>query len=601
MGDEIVQKLRVEADTDDAKKEVNDLGDSMTESMIKSQLAVQLLNKAFDVFKDLLVEGLESAKEFERTNIKLAAALRGTGHEVENNIDALNRQSSELEVSTGISDEVLRSAQALAINLGVSADKTEEYTKAAIRMSNTIGGDVRSSMERLIKLNTGVIDRNLKLIPGIEELTKEQLASGDAIALVNEAWGENLGILQEGYTGEVNRLTNEFANLGEELGKFITQNKEIQGTIHDVAIQIGGLAQTVTTLRRALTGDVSLGDLAGAAFEDVKTALGIGETELGAKSALDTLLDEAEKITDRAPTGKREEDSRDRDKGRRKRKKKKRSREDPAADFLEAEIRDRERALETQARFAEEDQRLQTEAADREREVLDLRAERQIEFEEMKTQLLMDQRGQRNEILEQETADLQKATDERVRLAEKESKKRSEFMRQAADTIGGIAGGLATTMLEGFVAIAEGSAVSFDQLAKSFLKSTGMQLIGQGILSAFTGAARLLLSYGADQSGTALIAEGGLMVAAGVPMLAGSLAIQSPQGAAATKPEIAGAIGDINAVGGGGGTPGITPTPSFGGQGGGSTVANVFVVGELTEQQAITIRRGLETQSAKGF
>jgi hypothetical protein len=590
----IVEKIKILLDKVSAQKDAEAFGASMAESMIESQRAVQAFNKAWRVLSDQIKAGVTDAAEYERTNLALNAALKGAGFEVEKNNKALNAQSGELERITGISDEVIRKTQALAINTGVNVTQVDRFTRAAVSMSNTLGRDVNSSMEALIKLQTGVIDRNLKLIPGINELTKEQLASGEAIDLINAAWGENLDLLNQGITGQVNQLGVAWANYRENVAVAIMETDLVRFALE-------GLTTAVDEMSEVFQEEGFLASVY--SFFDV-VAFG-GEQTLRIREQrknIERLTKETRAIAAESEQLRRENQANleiaiglgvdfaefggvfgEGEVSVRKGRKKKRK------GFDEAGILSQIGA--GVDKLAEQKKKEHSQVMnDLETSITDWKAQQ----EERRLEIAIQASNDQFDIEQQNAENFQQWSEARIAQSEKEAATRAASFQDMAGSVAAVGADFANTMLTGFIALAEGSSVAFDRLAKDFLVSTGTQLVAEGIKTSFIGTARALFG---DPLGVAAAIQGAAMVAAGLPMLAGGLAIQAPPGPAIQP---AGAGAGTGAVGGGGGTP--APAPAAGQQASGPPVnANFFVVGELTPQQAITINRGLAEAAAQGF
>ena len=595
---ETVEKVTVKGDASDLKQEMNGAGESMTSSLLKANLAAAALTKALNVTVGVIKDAAGAAAENERTTLRLQAALRGSGHEVENNTAALNDQSTALERLSGISDEEIRRGQALALNMGVRADEVDKYTRAAIRMSNTVGGDLQSNLQQLTRTLTGQAGRLSQMLPGVRELTEEQLRAGDAVDLVNEMWSENLDLLNQGFTGKINALANAFGNVTEAA---VIEIGGGQSTLADII-------EATTTALETLANSISrfgiieslatIADIVFTGGENIRDegllAAARGAPQPGAPQP--TGAPDA----GRAGPGGRPD--------RKKKRKPKKDKEKLPQGFLG------EGAMAVGNIFFVEEESMEAEA----QRFIDTIIGAHDDALAANDDFIAAQKEQKKEWIEinkdadaavlksldegqkARTAIAEDAAEKRIRIAEKEAREQIRVSQQMAGIIGGAVGGLASTVLEGFVQMAEGQEVAIDKMIKDFLRGQGMQLISQGITSAATGALRLLLSYGADASGWGLIAQGGAMIGLGIPMLAGSLAIQTtPQGAGATGGGAS--AGGADATGGG---------PALGGSDiqsfdeyerqNTATPTSIFVFGELTDQQTIRLRREFDNASVRG-
>jgi len=248
---EIVDKYRLETEGfDKAKSQAEKFEKAGTSAfknvgaqVVVAQAAFGAAQQAARLLVNEIKKGFQANIDYQRTVDELRRALKNTGHEVDQNTIALNAQSAALEQIAGISDETIRKTQALALNFGVSADKVDDYIRAAIRMSKVTGQDLNTALGALVKVEQGVIDRTLKIIPGLSSLTKEQLKNGDAVALVNSAWSENLK-LSGTLDGQIQGLTTSWDSFTEALTKSAAESTAFKGALGGIKSELDRLTNT---------------------------------------------------------------------------------------------------------------------------------------------------------------------------------------------------------------------------------------------------------------------------------------------------------------------------------------------------------------------
>ncbi len=217
-----VERVRIEADNRQANKAAGDvekrLGQMFDKSALKAAAFNQVLalgTRAMFELGNAVRQGLKDAILYEKTTNTLAAALRATGHEVDQNVKALNAQSAEMQYQVGVSDEVIRSQQTMAISFGVSADKATDFVKAASVMAKMAGQDLKEAMRALLQAQNGVLTETSRLIPAFNELSKEELAAADAAEVVLNSYGDLLTADMDGVAGSVERLALAWGDMGE--------------------------------------------------------------------------------------------------------------------------------------------------------------------------------------------------------------------------------------------------------------------------------------------------------------------------------------------------------------------------------------------------
>jgi hypothetical protein len=534
----IRENIEVSADTSKAQAGARSLEKSFTGSMIKSQLAVQALNKVLDLTVSAIRGSISAAVDYEKTNLKLSAALRNQGLEVTRNQAVLNRQSDALERLTGISDENIRTTQALALNMGISIEEVDKFTRASISLSNTLGIDVESAMRQLIQSQSGMKGQLGRLIPAVQDMTTEQLKNGEAIDIVNESMGENLTLLNQGAAGAYNRASNAFASFGEALVVAATGAGNLKGALDDIAAAIENV-----------NAAINVGGI-GALF-----AILSGD-ETGQQSIINAMQSEAtstDGVIGRSPRG-------------------------GAASQAGAQRGARGGGITFGAigegfNFDEDfgtNQSATMEAMlgplsqDAQGEQLD----RRREFSESLGRILEE--DQRNQ-----SAIVKKGTDERSEVVLAGQQRIEQFA---------MAGGAAIADI--FTALASGQKVVLEAMVKDFLLAQGNMLLAEGFGNILKAAA---MAFWNPVGAAGLATSGAAMVAFGGTLTAGAAAIQAPGGGS-------GGAGGFTTTSEDQLRNPNNRRPDFNG---GDVTINV--VGDLSDDDAIRISRAINRSSGRGF
>jgi len=226
MGEKIVTEIEVKADTGNAEAGAKRVQESFVGAMVKSQIAAEALHKAYNLVLDTVKKSIAAAMESVKVIDLQNRALTAAGFSAERYGGNLQAQASVLQRLTGISDETISSTQTLALNMGVMPEKINAYVEAAVRLSRVTGSDLNSSLMALIKTESGVLDRTLKMVPGLGELSDAQLRAGDAIDVVNARMSEQLATTDD-FEGKWTKITNEFDNLLETVGTSVIKDNTV--------------------------------------------------------------------------------------------------------------------------------------------------------------------------------------------------------------------------------------------------------------------------------------------------------------------------------------------------------------------------------------
>lgn len=252
---------------------LGDAGKSAVNYALKLQVAFEAAKKVGAV----LIDSAKAAAESERAQRDLASAIRLVGGDVGKLLPQFSQQATALQRLTGLQDEQIQSLQAQALRYGVATADVEKFVEASLRLANVTGQDVNTAMQGLIKTTQGVQDRTLALVPGVRELTEEQLRNGDAIRIVNERFAESLDAM--GPTEKAWRdFDNAIEDAKENLGAFLVDGTRAPDILRgmasamnevvDAIMSDGGLAGAMVALNIAFGG----GDAVLARRERIKAA-----------------------------------------------------------------------------------------------------------------------------------------------------------------------------------------------------------------------------------------------------------------------------------------------------------------------------------------
>ncbi len=132
---------------------------------------------------------------------------------------ALLDQASALQKTTIYSDDAIIAQQAYAAALGHSEQEIQSMTTAAVGLASGLGIGLDQAMSMLHKSTLGASKGLGNLVPGVKELTKEQLKAGGAIDLVNKKFAGFGEAAAKAGTGPLKVFQNRFGDLMEQFGE----------------------------------------------------------------------------------------------------------------------------------------------------------------------------------------------------------------------------------------------------------------------------------------------------------------------------------------------------------------------------------------------
>lgn len=143
---------------------------------------------------------------------KLEVALGGTSK-------ALLNQAAAIQKTTIYSDDAVISVQAWAAALGHGEVEVGKMTTAAVGLAAGLGIGLDQAMSMLHKTTLGATKGLGNLVPGVKNLTAEQLKSGAAIDLVTAKFGNYAQELAKTGAGPLKVFQNRFGDLMEQFGE----------------------------------------------------------------------------------------------------------------------------------------------------------------------------------------------------------------------------------------------------------------------------------------------------------------------------------------------------------------------------------------------
>ena len=135
----------------------------------------------------LIQFGKESYKLYE-TQLKQERLLLNALGGRKDQEEILKKQAEEMAGRFAIDQNEILSVQKMAVARGLSIKQTKELTEASFQLSAVTGVDVNTSAKQLIGTYSGVLKGINKWVDGTKELSKEQMANGAVVDLVNKKY-----------------------------------------------------------------------------------------------------------------------------------------------------------------------------------------------------------------------------------------------------------------------------------------------------------------------------------------------------------------------------------------------------------------------------
>ena len=249
--------------------------------MAIGQMVAQGVNKTFRAMKDFLGDSVKAATEAEDSQNALKAALEITGRSVEGNTEAYNDFAAAMMKETVYSDEAVRSAATLMLQLTDLDQKgVQRAIKGAAGLATTMGIDLNSATRMVTKAMEGqttalrragiIVDENLpkeqkqaKMMEELDKLYARSTAEVKSMGGQLKQVGNYFDEVKEGVGGAI--VGNEdfrkmVKSLSEGLIKFVDSDKfklwlsALTEVIGSVIKFLGGLGKAVVDVENKLFG-----------------------------------------------------------------------------------------------------------------------------------------------------------------------------------------------------------------------------------------------------------------------------------------------------------------------------------------------------------
>ena len=182
----------------------------------------------------------------------LNASLRRIG-EFSNETSAdLQNFAAGLQQTSRVGDEVILQQLAIAQSFGATADQSKALTAAALDLASAQGKTLEEAVRQISKTLGGYAGELGETIPELKNLTQEQLRNGEAVDLIA---GKYRGFAEreaQTFSGSLAQLTNNFGDVLEQLGFFITQSDAVQNLFKGISDLAAEAAKSLKDFRLSL-------------------------------------------------------------------------------------------------------------------------------------------------------------------------------------------------------------------------------------------------------------------------------------------------------------------------------------------------------------
>lgn len=219
-------EMKIAADVSELKKaqiEINDFQRRMqtTFNQIRSGLTLNIgagIGNRLAQIPSLINSSISAYARQEGAEANLAAAIRATGAQAKDAAESLKALASNLQSITTYGDEAILEMEALAVSLGVPADKMRECIEGAIGLSKAFKVDFKTATVMAAEVLQGSTKRLNEYIPALKNAT----STAERLSLAQSAMARGFSQAKaetETLEGAVRQCSNIWGDNAEIVGK----------------------------------------------------------------------------------------------------------------------------------------------------------------------------------------------------------------------------------------------------------------------------------------------------------------------------------------------------------------------------------------------
>lgn len=259
--------------------------------------AAKLLGAASIALAAEAAVAVNASEKQAKAEQKLALALAKTGQLTRENFESAKEYSSALQEVTTAGDEATLELQALAINMGATAEQAKAIAGAAVDMEAALGEDAVQTARKLARTLNGTAGELGEMDKAVKSLTKEQLENGAAVDILAAKYSGFAKSEAATFSGALKQASNAFGDLQEEIGFAVTENEIFVDIANETTDALVDVAAIVKENRGAFAEFVRDGiRVAFNSFDQFLQA--VGDSKLVFAFAKQSLLDYAKTAID---------------------------------------------------------------------------------------------------------------------------------------------------------------------------------------------------------------------------------------------------------------------------------------------------------------
>lgn len=207
---------------------------------------------AFSVVKTIgfLKQSASDAMEAEKAINSFGASLAQIGKFSQEAVSSFESYASQLQATTGISDDLIKQNAALLVSIGnLSGQGLNEATKAALDLSTALQIDVGTGFDLVAKAATGNVGALGRYGIKIDDSIPKSEKFAATLDLIQKRFGGLAETKLNTFEGSLTNLSNAFGEIRESIGKFIVSSPALRETINSIAKVFFSLSESIEKVR----------------------------------------------------------------------------------------------------------------------------------------------------------------------------------------------------------------------------------------------------------------------------------------------------------------------------------------------------------------
>lgn len=194
-----------------------------------------------------LSSSAKAAMEAENATNALAASLAQIGKFNQTAVDSFSDYASKLQITTGVSDDLIKQNAALLVSLGgLSGTGLERSTKAALDLSRALQVDTGTAFNLVAKAASGSTSALSRYGIKIDENLPKSERFAAALNLIEKRFGGLAETRLNTFEGSLDNLNNSLAEIPEAIGLIFTQSSSLRAAINFISKSFYELADSIT-------------------------------------------------------------------------------------------------------------------------------------------------------------------------------------------------------------------------------------------------------------------------------------------------------------------------------------------------------------------